>query len=179
MSSDNFKYFPYIIQSIVESVREEYSGTEEIHAGTTPYFEFGTYLELTKQLKIKDQIDTEKYPLVWLVWEANESVQSWTSKTTYNVRPRLFIVTHTNSEYSSYERYDANFIGVLFPIWELFKSYLEYNKYISTSTAFGFEFGEHLLWGESLGFQKNKNVMFDTLDAIEIKFNNLEINNIC
>lgn len=175
MSDLNFKYFPYLIQSIVEDVRSEYDPEDNMK----PYFEFGTYLELTKQIEIKDDIDAEKYPLIWLVWEADESIQQWTSKIAYTISPRLFICNFTSSDYSSSERYDLNFIEVLFPIWNMFLKYLEYFPYVTTDTTFPFQLAEHLLWGETLGFEKNKNIMFDTLDAIEIKFSKLEINNIC
>lgn len=177
--NENFRYFPYIIRDIVSNVRLEYSATEELPNGITPVYEFGTYLELTKQVAIKDRIDAQKYPLIWLVWEASESVQTWINELSYNVRPRIFICNFTNSDYSSIERYETNFINILFPIWEIFKEYLKFNKFVSTSTTWNFQLTEHLLWGESLGFQKNANVLFDTLDAIEIKFENLEINKIC
>lgn len=173
--NEDFRYFPYIVRDIVSAIRSEYDSIDEIK----PVFEFGTYLELTKQVQIKDQIDATKYPLVWLVWEASESVQNWSSKISYTVRPRIFICNFTNSDYSSVERYDSNFIGVLFPIWELFKKQLEFNKFVSIESQFNYTLADHLLWGESLGFQKNANILFDTLDAIEIKFDNLEINKIC
>lgn len=175
MSNTDFRYFPYIIRDVISDVRSEYDSV----SGIKPIYEFGTYLELTKRIVIKNKLDETKYPLVWLVWEANESLQDWTSKVTYNVSPRIFICNFTNSDYSSTERYDANFIDILFPVFELFKQYLEYCKFISTSTTFKYKLAEHLLWGESLGFEKKRNVLFDTLDAIEIKFNSLEINKIC
>ena len=172
--NEYFRYFPYIIRDILISVRAEYDVSN-----LKPYFEFGTYHELTKRIAIKDANDSGKYPLVWLVWEANESIQNWTWQYGYTVSPRLFVCNFTSSDYSSIERYEANFVNILFPIWELFKEHLKYNKFISTKGEFTFQLAEHLLWGESLGFQKNENILFDTLDSIEIKFNNLEINKIC
>lgn len=174
MNTD-FRYFPLIVQDIVTEVAKKYDTVNQLK----PYFEFGTYLELTKQIQIKDQIDAVKYPLIWLVWEANESQQDWINDVTYNVSPRLFICNYTSSDYTSAERYTENFINVLFPIWELFKNELRFNKFTTTSKQFQFRLAEHLLWGESLGFQKTANVLFDTLDAIEIKFTSLEINKIC
>lgn len=171
----DFRYFPYIIRDIVSEVRN----TFDFENKTFPVFEFGTYLELVKQITIKSNNDMDKYPLFWLVWEANDSLQDWTSKVSYSVSPRIFIANHTSTEYTSTERYEANFLGQLFPIWEIFKEYLEYSTFVSNKGAFNFKLAEHLLWGESMGFQKNKNVLFDTLDSIEVKFNNLEINKIC
>ena len=176
MATTDFRYFPLIFKNIVEAARVEYSGTELIPAGTTPYFEFGTYLELTKQVAIKDQIDSPKYPLVWLVWEANENVQNWINEDQYNVGARIFICNHTSSDYTSEERYTANFVGVLFPIFELLKKYIADNHFTSNANINQYQLAEHLLWGESLGFEKNQNVIFDTLDAVEIKYNSLGIN---
>ena len=174
MNTD-FRYFPLIVQDIVTEVAKKWDTINNLK----PFYHFGTYLELTKRVAIKDSIDAEKYPLIWLVWEANESQQDWLNDVTYTVQPRLFICNFTSSDYSSAERYAANFQDVLFPIWELFKKELMFNLFASTSKQFQFRLAEHLLWGESLGFQKTQNVLFDTLDAIEIKFTSLEINKNC
>jgi hypothetical protein len=175
MINTDFRYFPYIIRDLVAQVRAEYDPNDLIK----PIYEFGTYLELVKRISIKDSVDSVKYPLFWLVWEANESVQKWTSKVTYDVRPRLFIVNFTDENYSSVERYDANFIGVLYPVWELFKSYLEYSEFVSIDGQNNYDLADHLYWGESLKSEKNKNILVDYTDAIEIKFEKLEINKIC
>lgn len=174
MNTD-FRYFPLIMQDIVSLVASKY----DVPAGLKPYYEFGTYLELVRRISIKDRIEYPKYPLVWLVWEANESQQQWNSSHSYNVSPRLFICNFTSMDYSSSERYTANFIAVLFPIWELLKQYIQYNTFVSVNGEITYQLAEHLLWGESLGFQKTENVLFDTLDAIEIKLSNLEVNKRC
>lgn len=173
--NEDFKLFPYIVMDVLAEVRAKYDLVNNLK----PYYEFGTYMELVKKIGIKDQIDGEKYPLVWLVWEAGESQQRWNNSHSYTVNPRFFICNFTSMDYSSVERYDANFVQVLHPINELLKYYLQYNNFVSGIGEIKFTLAEHLLWGESLGFQKNKNVLFDTLDAIEIKFENLEINKRC
>ena len=175
MSTTDFRYFPYLIQDIVSQVRAVYDTVD----GLKPYYEFGTYLELTKRVDINNSIGVEKYPLIWLVWEANESIQNWYSDVAYNISPRLFVCNLTKTEYSSIQRYDINFVGVLFPILEIFKKYLRVNPYMSVNGEMKYQLAEHLLWGESLGFQKNKNVLFDTLDAIELKYNEFEVHKIC
>lgn len=174
MNTD-FRYFPLIVQDIVTEVAKYYDTVDNLK----PYYEFGTYLELTKRVAIKNQIDAEKYPLIWLVWEAAESQQEWANEVTYTVQPRLFICASTSMDYSSMERYTTNFQGILYPIWQLFLDELKYNTFTSSNNQFQFRIADHLLWGESLGFQKTQNVLFDTLDAIEIKFTNLEINKNC
>jgi len=169
MNTD-YRLFPYIMEDIVTATVAEYDTV----SGLTPYYHFGTYLELTKSIVIKDQIDAEKYPLVWLVWEAGENTEKWDSFKGYEVSPRLFICTFTNSDYSSVERYEANFEAILFPIWEIMKAKILRSNFISNN-GLNFQLVEHLLWGESLGFAKEKNVLFDTLDAIEIKIDSLKM----
>ena len=71
MNTD-YRLFPYIFQDIVSAVRSQYDVNN-----LKPYFEFGTYLELTKATAIKDLIEAEKYPLIWLVWEAGENTERW------------------------------------------------------------------------------------------------------
>ena len=174
MTITNYILFPYIIKDLVEEIRAEYD-----EDGIVPVFEFGTYLELTKQVAIKNINDQTKYPLIWLVWEANENRKKFEATNQYQISPRIFICNYTNSNYSSEERYDNNFVSILFPIWDMFIRYLKFNKFISTQNTFNYETFEHLFWGETLGFEKKKNVMFDTLDALEIKFENLTVNKIC
>lgn len=170
----DFRYFPLIIQDIVTEVAKKYDTVNSLK----PFYHFGTYLELTKRIQIKDQIDAEKYPLVWLVWEAGENAQKWDTGKGYEVSPRIFICTFTSSDYSSVERYDTNFVQILFPIWDIMKAKIQRSNFISNN-GFTFQLSEHLLWGESLGFAKGQNVLFDTLDAIEIKIDSLKINKKC
>lgn len=176
----DFRFFPRVFGDVLTSVRAEYDAVN----GLKPVYEFGTYLELTKQIKIKDLnisagAHEVKYPLVWLVWEANENTETWKSTDMYSLKPRIFICTHTSSDYSSEQRYSENFENILYPIWELIKTAINYNKFIGLDSAKKFAKSDHLYWGESLGYKKKQNVLFDTLDAIEVKFDNLEINKIC
>jgi hypothetical protein len=113
--------------------------------------------------------------LVWLVWEANENTKTWSTDAQYSINPRIFICTHTNSDYTSEQRYSENFEKILYPIWWMIEKAMGYSNQIGAFTSQNYNDSEHLYWGESLGFEKKKNVLFDTLDAIEIKFNELEI----
>jgi hypothetical protein len=171
----DFRFFPYVFKDVMDAVRLIYDPANNIK----PVFEFGTYLELTKVHNLKDQNNLTKYPLVWLVWEAGENTEKWDFTNIYHISPRIFICTHTNSDYRSVQRYTENFEAILYPIWELIKTAMEDNQLIGTDYSRKYQKTDHLYWGESLGFQKNKNVLFDTLDAIEIKFLELEIINKC
>ena len=172
----DFRLFPRVFGDVMTSVVSEYDPVN----GLKPVYEFGTYLELTKQIAIKDRNIAAgkvevKYPLVWLVWEASENTKTWITDAQYTNNPRIFICTHTNSDYSSDKRYTENFEAILYPIWWLVQEEMGYNNQIGAFTAQDYNDSEHLCWGESLGFEKKRNILFDTLDAIEVKFTELEI----
>lgn len=177
--SVDFRYFPRIIEEVVSSVRAEYDVNNVL-----PYFEFGTYLELIKRNKIKESNSTNntispKYPLIWLVWEANENQKTWVDDAQYNVSPRIFICVGSNSDYSSDERYTASFENILHPIKLELIAQMKYHVNLGIKNIDSPNEIEHLLWGESLGFQKNQNVLNDVTDSLELKFNNLEVNKKC
>ena len=172
----DFRLFPRVFGDVMTSVVSEYDPAN----GLKPVYEFGTYLELTKRSALKDRNIAAgklevKYPLVWLVWEANENAESWTTDAQYSINPRIFICTLTNSDYTSEQRYSENFELVLYPIWELIKQEMDNSNQIDSFSSQNFSKSDHLYWGESIGIAKEKNVLFDTLDAIEIKFTELEI----
>ena len=161
--------FPYIFSDVVDGIRKQFDkGLKK------PFYEFGTYLELTKVHKLKDSNRLDKYPLVWLVWEANENVTTYTAAG-HELSPRIFICTATNSDYRSRQRYEMNFITTLYPILDLLIASIKATHSISTDSIYDYTVSDHLYWGESLGYAKQENVLFDTLDAIELKFNNLEL----
>lgn len=163
--------FPKIFAEIVASVRLKY----DIANGVLPYYEVGTYAELLRVNAIKDKNTVAKYPLIWLVWEADESKINRVNHLMYHVSPRIFICNHTSTEKSSTERISENFDQILNPIWALLQRFITYHPDVDWSTRHNYQKADHLLWGESLGYQKNKSVLNDTLDAIEIKYNNLLI----
>lgn len=167
----DYRLFPRIFSSVVERVRQSYDSVNEIY----PVYEFGTYLQLTRMVKLREQNVVAKYPLVWLVWEANESKQSWKNSLWYTVTPRLFICNFTKTEYTSDERYTNNFENILYPIFDLIKLEINADTNISYFGAKSFETWEHLYWGESLGVQKQVNKLFDTLDALEVRFTELKV----
>jgi len=176
----DFRFFPRVFGDVMTAVRAIYDEANNV----LPIYEFGTYLELTKVHNLKDQNNLTKYPLVWLVWEANENTENWTTTDTYDLSPRIFICTHTNSDYRSEQRYSENFEAILYPIWELIKTAMYDNVKIDLDSVKNFNKSDHLFWGDKIGISrdgklKQSNVFVDTLDAIEIKFNELIIYNKC
>lgn len=158
--------FPAIFEEVVTAVRAKWDESE----GVYPLCEYGTYLELTKVETLNDDTESPKYPLIWLVWEANESERTYEADLMAKVKPRIFIVTHTNSDYTSKERHVNNFRPILYPLWDLFLKELNNHSQLGKVMRENYRDYDHLLWGESLGYQKKENVLFDTLDALEVKF---------
>jgi len=172
----DFRLFPRVFGDVMTSVVSRYDPVN----GLKPVYEFGTYLELTKRSALKDRDIAAgelkvKYPLVWLVWEANENQETWDSDAQYSITPRVFICVGTRSGYSSDQRYKKSFEEILFPIWELIKQEIGDNNQIDSFSSQKFTKADHLCWGDSIGLEKLKNKLFDTLDAIEVKFTELEI----
>lgn len=169
--SNEFRLFPRIFSDVADVVRLEYDLANNIK----PVFHFGTYDDLKKFHALQDRSDKTKYPLLWLVWEANENVQKWENSSMYHVSPRIFICNSTHDEYLSEERYVKNFEAILYPIWKLIQQAINDATEISYFSAKGFKIAEHLYWGKGIQNDKNKNVLFDTLDALEVRFDELKI----
>ena len=165
----DYRYFPYLMTDVIVNLRAIYDPDRNNY----PYFEYGTYLELVKQLEIKDKNQLESYPLVWLVWEANENNEKEIFDEMYSISPRVFIVSPTEPDYSSAERFTNNFEAILNPIFQEFIYQVQYHVNIDFAESNPFTKTDHLLWGESLGFAKDKNVLNCPVDAIEVKFNEL------
>jgi len=164
----DFRFFPRIFGDVMTAVRAEYDPIALIK----PVYEFGAYGELTKIHTLDNSNVKTKFPLVWLVWDAVESTKTWENSSMYSVNPRIFICVETNSDYSSDERYTASFENVLYPIWDLIKDAIDANLNISYFSSKNFKDTEHLYWGDPL---KEKNVLSDTLDALEIQFTDMKV----
>jgi hypothetical protein len=167
----DIRLFPRIFGEVMTNVIALYDPTN----GLMPAYEFGTYEELTKRVVIKNRNIAAgkvevKYPLVWLVWEAAESKRTYTADLIAKVQPRIFVCNSTKGDYSSSQRYTVNFETVLFPIWDLVFNELNNHSQIGKVKKEDYTDYDHLFWGESLGHAKKKNVIFDTLDALEVKF---------
>jgi hypothetical protein len=172
----DFRLFPRVFEDVITAVRAEYDPTNNLK----PVYEFGTYLELTKRTAIKDdniaagKVEV-KYPLVWLVWEANENEKRWDSRISYKISPRIFICAKTEIDYTSTQRYANTFESIIYPIWDLIQDEMQESGSIGYSSSKIPKDYEHFYWGESIGVDKKKGVITDTLDALEIKFEGLEI----
>lgn len=164
----DIRKFPVIFEEIVAEVRKEWDAENNV----LPISEFGTYLQLTEAYSLKDKEESKKYPLIWLVWEASESERNYEANLIALIKPRLFVVNFTDENYSSSERYAANFETVLYPLWDLFLEKMNEHNQLGKIYKEDYRDYDHLYWGSTVSYQKKKNVIFDKLDAFEVKFTN-------
>jgi len=170
MAAINFEYFPDVFDNIVDNVRRDYSGTVLLPTGTTPYFQFGTYLELIAAMTIADKNQSGKYPLVWLVWDSEENKQNWVHSQLYKIDIRVFIVCKRGQDLTP-EYVKENFMKpVLYPIWNLLRDEIFYHENIESTIINQHVLREHTFWG-----QEYQSKIFDTLSALEIKYNQLNV----
>jgi len=159
-----FRDFPAMLGQVVAEVRKEYD-----QANLAPYFGYGTYFELMEMCKVKDMNQQVKYPLIWLVWEAEEDKLNWIDPYIYTVAPRVYICSFAGVDDSTEQRY-ANVINpTLYPIFDLLIDELGYHPNIVLGSDFTYPVNDHPFW------LRNDAGAFDDLSAIEIKFENLQM----
>lgn len=169
--SVNYKCFPDVMGKIVSLTRL----TIDPSNGILPIYEYGTYLELTKENALKDRVKQQKYPLVWLVWGDGDNVENWSIGGKYTVNARIFIIGLSKPDYKSEERMSLVIKSVLYPILDEMKKQMMDSSLIDITTSQGFNKQDHLFWGQGIWASKQRTTFGDFLDAIEINFNNLEI----
>lgn len=160
MSTD-FKIFPDVFKDVVTEVRARYDLTN----GVQPYFGFGTYEDLREYVKVKDNNQIEKYPLVWLLWNG-DNVAKWFDPCGYNLSVSAVICDMADQDKSTEERY-TNLKAILYPISDLLIDELQYSIHIDS--GFNYSVIDHPF------ASNNMDGSFDILSAIEIKLENLLI----
>jgi hypothetical protein len=160
MSAD-FKYFPDVFSEVVDEVKKDYDLVNLL-----PFFEYGSYLELMGACKVKDNNQTSKYPLIWLVWDGAENTENWKESYIYSISPKVFICDLSNIDDDTAQRYANTLKATLYPIFDLLLSKLGYHPNIELNSEFKYTVIAHPFW-------LNTDGSFDTLSSIEIKFENL------
>jgi len=172
----NFRYFPDIFEDFVVNTRPVIDPTIEAtidpivaaSGGVLPIFKFGSYLELVALTSIDRS--AVKYPLVWLVWDSNENTQNWVHSQRYTISPRIFICTPRNPTALPEYAFDNYFKLILYPIWVELEKQITYHDNVATEMFNKVKINEHSKWGENY-----TNKLFDTLSALEINFDELQI----
>lgn len=135
-----------------------------------PFYLYGHRLEIANRLKEKEKdlvFKYQKYPLVALRLPVIEDVSDGVWHFTLNIA----ILTFTQKNYNSEQRYENVFKPVLYPLYERFLGE------IKNSGLFMWpddqEYPEHqkvdrLFWGTEYSEGNEKHIFNDPIDAIEI-----------
>jgi len=121
-----------------------------------------------------------KYPLIALLQDFNETVKL--SDTYYNISSITFLlVTSTKKEYSAAQRYEKVFKPTLYPLLQSFLEVIEWSPNLSPigRDELNWVKTDRVYWGK-VGINGNEGMKFnDTLDCIELRFDNLKIKKYC
>lgn len=174
MDRSNYKYF---VDVMAEWVTQ--TGT---NIGIDLYYLHGhpqdIALILTEKTK-SQEYQYKKYPLICLIQDFEEQIK--VNDHFYNIpNCTILIVCETKSEYHAAERYVNSFKPTLYPIYEELISVIENSSETSpTMEDIDYTKIDRVYWGK-VGIQGNDGLLFnDKLDAIELRFTNLQIRKNC
>jgi len=147
-------------------------------AAKAPYYIHGHMLEVANRLtKLDDSTQLynfQKYPLIILVQdfpERRDRVKPVTATL------RILLVTKTERELLSEQRYAASFIPVLYPL------YGDLLRALKASKVFGGNMQhtktDRLFWGTQMAQSNGANILNDHIDAIELSDFEVTINSQC
>lgn len=155
---------PEKIELIVDKVRAEWDADNL----KRPFFELGHPIEIFNKLSAKDQNEDfkyDKYPLIALFLNYDED-SSKIQETANNIT--IVIMTETNPESDSPNRYIDNFVPTLEPIYRLFLKYLYRSTYFASDNDYQHTKKDRLYYGKEDEFGNSGNIGNDALDAIVI-----------
>ena len=177
MTNINYIYFPDLFGDIVSKMNAYIQSDSDLTAllGVNVVYEYGTLIELQKRIAVKDGRGSQKYPLVWLVWERPDNLKKFRgafSNRIYNVSPLVFIIAKTQPDYSSIDRNTNIFKPILLPIYQKLLMAVEHHRNFNTGNFIDHDEYEHYYWGMN---NEGKTVLSDLNDAIELKLIDLEV----
>lgn len=188
-SINNLKEYEVIVINNVDYIVTSVTGTTFViefkgsFTATTwtakaPYYIHGHMLEVANRLtKLDDSTQLysfQKYPLIILVQdfpERRDRIKPVTAML------RILLVTKTERELLSEQRYAASFIPVLYPL------YGNLLRALKASKVFGGNMQhtktDRLFWGTQLAMSNGANILNDHIDAIELSDFEVTINSQC
>ena len=167
---------PALIGNVVSAVATVVDPIISSNTGETLelQYEFGTVLELVKQVSIKSQMKSTKenlFPMVCLLHNFRETFGG-TQRDYNQTELTLWIVQNSKAELTYAERYEENFTNVLYPIFEQLINEVNDCQYfrIDTQKGLGFTKYDQPNFGKYLESQGNKAYNFGfPLDAITLR----------
>ena len=163
--------FVDIFEDIVTNVRLKYDDD-----AVEPYYMYGHPLEIFNILSEKSKSETykySKYPLIALFQDFEEKNDK-SSRVVEKIT--IAIMTETDPNFIAPSRYDSTFKPVLQPIYELLKTEIENNKFVTNDDMYSHTKIDRLYWGKEDTFGNSAGIGNDKLDAIVITGLTLGIN---
>ena len=163
--------FVDIFENIVINVRQKYDDD-----GNEPYYMHGHPLEIFNTLSEKSKSETykySKYPLIALFQDFEESNDK-ANRIVENIT--IAIMMETDPNFIAPTRYGSTFKPVLQPIYELLKTEIEYNRFVTSDNMYNHKKVDRLYWGKEDTFGNSAGIGNDKLDAIVISGLTLGIN---
>lgn len=181
MTNINYKYFPDLFGDVVVKTNTLIQADSSLSAlvGVDVIYEYGTLIELQKRIKIKNNRASQKYPLVWLVWERPDNLKQFRGNYTnnsYKVSPLVFIIARTDENYSSVDRDNEIFKPTLLPIYEKILLAIRSHKNFNVGNFIQHDEYEHYFWGMD---DDGKTILSDINDAVELKLIDMNIVSRC
>jgi len=166
------RYLTDVFDSLMPYIRENYDTVNQ----EEPYYMYGTIKNITKQLKEKDkgEFKYKKYPLILLIQPFSED-HGTNSSISYTASPRVSILTPSEYNYNSPERYTNTYKTILYPIYKLLLKSIERSNYIYTIggvNKIDHEKIDQLNYGDD---QRISNIFNSFLDGLDFQFNNLNV----
>jgi len=158
------------------TIKTEYTTAISFKANA-PYYMHEKEKKAAEILTVKTgkgtKVSWQKYPLILLTHPHTDNRQNNTVG--YEISPTIHIITDTNSDDWSDDRYTNNFEPILFPLYNSFINALAANEWISEMTP---QFINH---DKTDLLHIDGNPFPDKMDGITLQFNDLEIvtNNVC
>lgn len=171
---------PKLFASVVDRVATTFS--TRLEDAFDVFFDFGHYVDVLKNLSLKDNSITNKgnkYPLIWLVMDFPE--QFGPDQIGYCLLPKidLLIVMPTRPDLSTSERITQSFEPRLYPIYEeLLNQIASSGLFLEQSVGeLKHEKIDRPYWGmqDQLG-NGSANLFNDYIDAVQIRGLRLNVN---
>lgn len=163
-----------LFESIVTKVDEAIFAALGFHV----WFDEGRYIEITRNLSIKDggvETKTQKYPLIWLVYP--HTIVEAIGGIGIEIKGlQIVIATRTEPNSTTPKRKEVNFIPKLYPILRELKKQIDQSGYFNDlDFDNNFERIDQPYWDGKDGAQQ-ANMFNDFIDAIQLKSITLEVN---
>lgn len=167
------EYIGGIVNRVSLDLTEDLKKIDDMISGV--HYLHGHPTEIISLLMQKDKSPSEqfnKYPLVCLFQDFPET---WTSESLMEVTLNIVICSSTTQDLTAPQRYDRNFIPILYPIFDRFLKRL-----VQGANTVGydpvFRKFDRLYWGKAGLYGNTGNIFNDRLDAIELVNLKLKLN---